>query len=63
MEENRHIARKILAKRLDLLHNGAQSRVAQQFERLRKRKQQRARRAAKKYHDADGKGKGDAAST
>ncbi|EEB05302.1 peptide release factor [Schizosaccharomyces japonicus yFS275] len=48
-EQNRKIARKRLAEKLDLLANGEKSRLAQDRQRILRRKRQHAKRSREKY--------------
>ncbi|KAJ2780059.1 hypothetical protein H4R18_003674 [Coemansia javaensis] len=59
LQQNRKIALKRLAEKLDLLQNGADSKLGKRIEKLRARKHKRRQRARKKYHPADGDGDGD----
>lgn len=49
LTSNRRIARKLLRDKIDLAMNGDESRLGRKFERIRKKKRNSARRAAKKY--------------
>ncbi|KAJ2716066.1 hypothetical protein H4R19_000858 [Coemansia spiralis] len=49
LQQNRKIARKRLREKLDLLQNGAASKIGQRVAKLRARKHKRRQRAIKKY--------------
>ncbi|OLL25769.1 putative peptide chain release factor-like protein, mitochondrial [Neolecta irregularis DAH-3] len=48
-ELNRHVARKNLQKKLDVLENGDNSRAARKFAKVREKKKNREKKAKKKY--------------
>lgn len=49
LEINRHIARKIMVDKLDVLYNGTESKLAKKIEKVQKKKASRAKKARKKY--------------
>ncbi|KAJ2160832.1 hypothetical protein GGF46_001962 [Coemansia sp. RSA 552] len=53
LQQNRKIAMKRLREKLDLLANGADSKIGRRIEKLRARKHKRRQRAKKKYQGSD----------